>query len=148
MHQKKSKANIFSYIRSILEQSCNVWHTSLTKDNKEQLERIQKSALKIILGKKYLNYENACNELEITDLKTRRQTLFEIFTIKNIHHPLMKEYFQTEENKKYSLRTIRKYKITKSRTERFKNSTIIQMQQTANDLFNTGKLKRQQLNQE
>ena len=36
------------FIRSILEQSSVVWHSSLTKENEEDLERVQKSALKII----------------------------------------------------------------------------------------------------
>ena len=40
------------YIRSILEQSCVVWHSSLTQENSEDLERVQKAAVRIILGKK------------------------------------------------------------------------------------------------
>ena len=36
-------------IRSKIEQSAVVWHSSLTKKNKRDLERVQKSALKIIL---------------------------------------------------------------------------------------------------
>ena len=42
-----------SYIRSILEQSCTVWHSSLTQDDSENLLRVQKSALRIILGDEY-----------------------------------------------------------------------------------------------
>ena len=37
------------YIKSIVEQSCQVWHSSLTLENVHDLERIQKNALKIIL---------------------------------------------------------------------------------------------------
>ena len=47
------------YIRSILEQSCQVWHHSLTEENKNDLERIQKSALKIIFNESKLDYEEA-----------------------------------------------------------------------------------------
>ena len=36
------------YIRSILEQSSVIWHTSLSQENIQDLERVQKSALKII----------------------------------------------------------------------------------------------------
>ena len=130
----------FSYIRSILEQSSNVWHTSLTEENEAHLERIQKSALKIILKGKYINYEQACDQLSITDLKTRRNQLFEKFTMQNISHPLMKNYFHENEKCQYFLRNPNKYKITFSRTERFKKSTIIQMQHTANDLVQKGKI--------
>ena len=47
------------YIRSILEQSCVVWHGSLTKENKSDIERIQKNSFRIILKDKYINYEQA-----------------------------------------------------------------------------------------
>ena len=54
----EDKKEIFIlYIRSILEQSSVVWHSSLTNENAEDLERVQKSAVKLILGEKYENYE-------------------------------------------------------------------------------------------
>ena len=37
------------FIRSLLEQSAPVWHSSITQENSDDLERVQKSALKIIL---------------------------------------------------------------------------------------------------
>ena len=40
------------FIRSIVEQSCVVWHSSLTVENSDDLEGIQKNALKIILKDK------------------------------------------------------------------------------------------------
>ena len=44
--------NIYiSYIRSILEKSAVVWHSSLTVKNKRDLERIQKCAVLVIMGK-------------------------------------------------------------------------------------------------
>ena len=47
------------FIRSVLEQSCQVWHSSLTLQNTMDLERVQKHALKVILKSEYLSYENA-----------------------------------------------------------------------------------------
>ena len=38
------------FVRSQLQQSAVVWHSSLTEENKADLERVQKSALKIIMG--------------------------------------------------------------------------------------------------
>ena len=38
------------FVRSILEQSATVWHSSLSQENANDLERVQKSALKIILN--------------------------------------------------------------------------------------------------
>lgn len=39
------------FVRSLLEQSATVWHSSLTEDNKNDLERVQKTALKVIWGR-------------------------------------------------------------------------------------------------
>ena len=38
--------NYKKYIRSVLEQSSTVWHSSLTKGNEKDLERVQKTAVK------------------------------------------------------------------------------------------------------
>ena len=43
------KAIYVLYIRSILEQNSVVWHTRLTEENKNNLERIKKSACKILM---------------------------------------------------------------------------------------------------
>ena len=53
------------YVRSLLEQSSNVWHSSLTIQNKNELERVQKVALKIILGSDYKTYTNAMSILDL-----------------------------------------------------------------------------------
>ena len=46
-----------TFIRSNLEFSSNVWHSSLTKENRQDLERVQKAALRVTLRGDYLNYE-------------------------------------------------------------------------------------------
>ena len=45
------KAIYLTYIGSIIEQSPVVWHSSLTKRNINDLERVQKAAAKVIMGK-------------------------------------------------------------------------------------------------
>ena len=45
------------FIRSILEKSAPVWHSSITEDNANDLERIQKSAVKIILKDNFKGYK-------------------------------------------------------------------------------------------
>ena len=67
------------YIRSILEQSCQVWHHSLSEENITDLERIKKSALRIILNEKQLNYDEALKEINLQDLHSRREFLSKIF---------------------------------------------------------------------
>ena len=46
------------FVRSILEQSAVVWNSSLTTENSDDLERVQRTAVKIILKDKYSGYEN------------------------------------------------------------------------------------------
>ena len=43
------------FCRSVLEQSCVLWHNSLTQENIEDLERTQKSFTKMVLKDKYIN---------------------------------------------------------------------------------------------
>ena len=57
-------------------------YVKIPRKQEESLERVQKSALKIILNNKYLSYSNACDTLNIVNLKSRRQQLFERFTAK------------------------------------------------------------------
>ena len=58
-----------------MEQSCVVWHTSLTQDNIDDLERTQKTFCKLLLKEKYKDYENSLIKLNIESLKERRNIL-------------------------------------------------------------------------
>ena len=62
-------------VRSILEQACVVWQSSLTQENSEDLERVKKSVTKIIMGDKYENYENILEEINLQTLYERRENL-------------------------------------------------------------------------
>ena len=42
------------FCRSVLEQSCVVWHSSLTQENREDMERLQKTFCKLVLKDKYV----------------------------------------------------------------------------------------------
>ena len=64
-----------TYIRSILEQSSVVWHSGLTKKNRRDIERVQKSAVRVIIGKKYDSYKKILKELKLENLDTRREKL-------------------------------------------------------------------------
>ena len=63
------------YVRSILEQSAVVWHSSLTEENKTDLERVQKSAIKVMLQDKYTGYKNGLSQLGLDNLGSRRTNL-------------------------------------------------------------------------
>ena len=52
-------------IRSNLEFSSTVWHSGLSLADRQDLERVQKAAVKVILGKYYKNYEEALSEWKL-----------------------------------------------------------------------------------
>ena len=62
-------------IRSILEQSCVGWHSFLGKENVLDLERVQKAAIRLILGEKYKNYEGGLLKTNQESLKEKRKKL-------------------------------------------------------------------------
>ena len=62
-------------IRSVLEFGVPVWNSGHTKDEVDDIERVQKSYLQIVLGSKYDNYENALGLASIKSLQCRRYTL-------------------------------------------------------------------------
>ena len=61
-------------IRSKLDSSSVVWHSSLNEKEINTLERCQKAAVKVILKKNnYKNYEDALKMLDLDSLQVRRK---------------------------------------------------------------------------
>ena len=88
--QKDLKNVYFLVVRSLLEQSATVWHSSLTEDNSDDLERVQKSAVKIILGDKYIGYKKLLLKLDMQRLKERGEQLCLNFALKCTKNPKTK----------------------------------------------------------
>ncbi len=121
-------------IRSKLEQSAVVWHSSLTRKNISDLERVQKSALKIILKDRYVSYKNALNVIGIDSLEQRREKLCLKFAKACVKHEKLSELFP--KNKKEHLMSKRGeelFLVKMAKTERFKKSSIISMQKLLNN---------------
>ena len=59
-------------VRSILEHAVPVWHSGLTRKQTDQIEKVQKTAFRIILENSYTNYETACTLLCVEPLEFRR----------------------------------------------------------------------------
>ena len=112
------------FIRSLLEQSAPVWHSSIT--HSDDLERVQKSALKIILKQRYKDYPNALKLLELDTLKQRREQLCLSFALKCLKHPKFKKMFPENEKKhEMNTRENEKFKVHFAFTKRLQNSPII-----------------------
>ena len=123
----------FQRIRSKLEYGCKVWHSSLTMKNRNDLERCQKSSLRLILGPMYESYEQALKYLHIDTLDQRREKLCISFAKKCIKLNNMKSLFPTL-NRKCNMETRlnMKYVINKARSEKYKLSAVPQMQRMLN----------------
>ena len=64
-----------TFIRQVLKQSAPVWHSSLTKESSDDLERSKKCAVRVILGKQHTSYENSLKVFNIKKLTERREYL-------------------------------------------------------------------------
>ncbi|KAI8502148.1 hypothetical protein Bbelb_197360 [Branchiostoma belcheri] len=64
-----------TYIRPITEYATPVWHSGLTTSQSDRIERIQRRAVRIILGPDYSNYAEACSQLGLSTLHERREEL-------------------------------------------------------------------------
>ena len=121
-------------IRSKLEQSAALWHSSLTQICRNKLERVQKSALRIIMGSKYTNYNHALEKLNLQTLDERRQTLCLKFAKKCLETEKLKKMFPLSRKMHHmKIRGNEKYLVKKSFTERHKKSALPYMQRMLND---------------
>ena len=122
------------FIRSILEQSATVWHSSLTEDNSSDLERVQKSALKVILKDDYKGYKHGLAKLGIEDLKSRREYLCLEFAKKCVRSKKLQHMFpKTNKEHKMNTRNADFYQVQHANTSRLQDSAIIYMQKILNE---------------
>ena len=109
-------------IRSLVEYCCVVWHHALPSCLSQELERIQKCALKIIVPA--LFYSEALEFLNLTTLDERRNELC-VKTVEQISRggPLVKHLPMTSQHMHhYQTRGANKYILPKCRTERLCHS--------------------------
>ena len=127
-----------TYCRSVLEQSSVVWNSSLTQENKEDLERTQKSFVKLVLRNEYRtendeSYENSLMKLNLETLESRRNHLDLNFAKNCIKNEKFTNLFPPNENlHTMETRHHENFKVYHANTERFKKSSIINMQNLLN----------------
>ena len=120
------------FCRSVLEQSCVVWHSSLTQENREDMERTQKTFCKLLLQEKYVNYENALMKLDLLSLEKRRESVCLKFAKSGIQNEKKDDLFP-KKSREHNMKTrnTNEFNINFANTERLKKDSIIIMQ---NDL--------------
>ena len=122
-------------IRSILELAVPTWHPGLKIENANKIERVQKCALSIILGREYIGYKGALKTLKMETLTTRREKLCLNFALKAVKHPLFSKWFAPNPVK--NTRNHTKYIQPFARTNRYSNSTIPYLTRVLNNHHKT-----------
>ena len=106
-----------SYIRPILEYCCIVWHSSLTVQQTENIETVQKRALRITLGAQYQSYDQALIECNMVTLEKRRDELCLKFATQLSKN--FRDWLPPTMSTRRVLRNSHKLIEIKCRTERF-----------------------------
>ena len=120
------------YIRTVLEYNSSVWFSSITLEESNDLERVQKVACKMISKQEYTDYGTALVRLNIQSLRERRQILAKRFAVKCTKSENFKKMFPLS-NKQYNgQRKQEKYEVKFSRTLRLCKSSIPAMQRLLN----------------
>ena len=128
-----------SHVRVILEQSCVLWQNRITEDNINDLERVQKNACRIILGNKFINYEDSLKMLNLDTLKVRREKLALKFGLNCVENPKTKKLFSLKPKRHKSHtqkaccnRKEYKFNIMKTNTARLARSSVPFLQRLLN----------------
>ena len=122
-------------IRSILEFAVPVWNHSITGEIISQIERIQKTALHIILGEGYRSYSNALKQSGLDKLSNRRRKLCLSFARKALKHKKFSQWFKP--NTKVTITRHKQPKFCPAyfRTERFRKSPLSSLTELLNSYF-------------
>ena len=99
-----------------------------------KLERVQKSAIKVILQDKFKGYKQGFAQLGLEDLSSRRKNLCLDFARKCVKNPKLTHMFP--KNPKSHIMNTRKneiFEVHHANTGRFQDSAIIYMQKLLNE---------------
>ena len=105
----------------------------LTIENEQDLERVQKTALKIIYRNSYESYENALKISNLKTLKDRRKDLCLTFAKRCLKNETTKDLFPLNNQRNDGKHTHEKFKVYHANTSRLQKSPIIYMQHLLNE---------------
>ena len=116
-----------------MEQSAAVWSSSLTQKNIKDLERVQKSAVRIIIGKSYESYTETLKELDMKRLSERRDLICLKFAKTSLRLDNFKKLFPMQKNiHDMETRQNERYHVVRSYGKRYAVSAIPSMQKLLN----------------
>ena len=119
------------YIRSVMEFNSSVWFSTITQEEKDDLEKVQRCAIKLIMKEEYQTYEDALERLKLQNLSDRREMLALRFAKKCTKHEKSKDWFPLNESS-IKIRNGDKYKVNFASTGRLQYSAIPAMRELLN----------------
>ena len=127
------------FIRSVTEYCSVAFHSSLTQEQETDIERIQKTCLKIILDDNYVSYTAALEMSGLETLHNRRETRCLEFAIKCTKHSINKRIFPLNKNldkEDNKIRNRETFLVNFARTETYRMSAVPFCQRMLNVHFN------------
>jgi len=114
------------FVRPLLEYACVVWHPGLSRDLSAKIERVQKRALRIILGPDYVSYESALRTTGLSRLDSRRDILCLRYAQSLANSSRYSSWLPLRRGDVHNrtLRNNASYTSFKCRTSRLSNSTL------------------------
>ena len=123
------------YIRSLTEYCATAFHSSLTLEQSTDLERIQKTCLRVILGDNYVSYTAALEMTGLSSLNERREKRCLEFALRSVKHPINKRIFPLNPNlnqEGMEVRSREVFQVNHARTESYKKSAVPYCQRLLN----------------
>ena len=120
----------YKQVQYLLEMAVPAWNPGLTKQEIKQIERVQKTAMYIILGDEYENYSNALETLNCENLETRRENLCLKFAKKALKHEKYCKWFRndSERSNMHNTRASKRKQTSlvpvPCRTDRYRDSPL------------------------
>ena len=111
------------FIRSIAEYCSVPFHSSLTDEQENKLESIQRTSLRVILAKNYVSYCAALEMCSLQKLVTRQENRQLSFFLK-----CLKNEFNSDFSREI-------FKVNFAKTEAYRRSAVIQCQHALNKFF-------------
>jgi len=109
----------------------------LTKESREDIERVQKIVLKIVLAQRYISYEEACKTLQVESLEERRQQICLNFALSCLKSDRFKSFFPLNSELGYPIEREGKFKTPFCHTERYRKSPIPYLISLLNKYYST-----------
>ena len=120
------------FIRSVTEYCAVAFHSRLTIEESNKLERIQRTCLKVILGDLYVDYNSALEECGLQTLYERREKRCLDFALKCLKHPTNSRLFPPNPSQGHDVRKSEKFSVNFARTSSYRDSAVPYCQRLLN----------------